>query len=75
MARVCVGVRAECQDSVASSVVLVVVLHHAFDVEQLVSQAATLFLLSLVICSLQRRKGSRKVRNNTKQTILTQGFK
>lgn len=35
------------------SVVLVIVLHHAFDVEQFVSQPAALCLLSLVVGRLQ----------------------
>lgn len=45
----CADHRAERQDSEGSRVVLVVVLHHAFDVEQFVSQPTTQFLLRLVV--------------------------
>lgn len=51
----CVDHRAENQDLVDSSVVLVVVLHHAFDVEQFVPQPAALLLLRLVVRCLERR--------------------
>lgn len=49
-----------CGESGCSSVVLVIVLHHALDVEQFVSQPAALSLLSLVVGRLQtqHRKAS-----------------
>lgn len=63
----CVDHRANSQDSVDSGVVLVVVLHHAFDVEQFVSQPATLFLLRLVVWCLQSRESTDGSFNTTKQ--------
>lgn len=44
------------QGSAYSRVVLVVVLHHALDVEQFVPQPATLFLLWLIVRRLQQRE-------------------
>lgn len=49
LACVCECLLYECQVSVGSLVVLVVVLHHALDVEQFVSQPAAVFLLSPVV--------------------------
>lgn len=61
----CLDHRVERRDSVDSWVVFVVVLHHAFDVEQFVSQRTTLFLLQLVVWRLQSRGSTEEAFNTT----------
>lgn len=49
--------------------VLVVVLHHAFDVEQFASQPATLSLLELVVWCLQNRASRRVIQEEEEQGV------